>query len=366
VCGWLLTQSLTAAELNVSLNQLPIQLGLYLDHYEDVAANLTINEVLQGNIPWQRSGQNIPTLGISRSAHWFYITLSSTSRIDENLLLSLNSAVLDRIEVYMVRNNTIEQQYLAGDTIPLSQLEYPFRIPAVPLRLNTDTEPTRVLIRATSPAGVEVPLTLMTTAQFAAQQQGEIAFLGALLALFFLCFVSCAILYYFMRDKPFLAFTLFFGGAVVFFMAQTGLGRVWIWGELSEANSRVSLFAACILVASLCLIGQIISLESRYRELIHIVLRFTTYGMLLLSAYFLVIPFHQISADNIIPLMLLALLITFTVMIMAGITALQGSKTALYLFCSWLLLILAYVSFLAYKVNLVERAAMIPAAAEVL
>jgi hypothetical protein len=61
VCGWLLTQSLTAAELNVSLNQLPIQLGLYLDHYEDVAANLTINEVLQGNIPWQRSGQNIPT-----------------------------------------------------------------------------------------------------------------------------------------------------------------------------------------------------------------------------------------------------------------------------------------------------------------
>ncbi len=221
-------------------------------------------------------------------------------------------------------------------------------------------------MRATSSAGVEIPLTLITTAQFAAQQQGEIAFLGALLALFFLCFVSCAILYYFMRDKPFLAFTLFFGGAVVFFMAQTGLGRVWIWGELSEANTRISLFAACILVASLCLIGQIISLESRYRELIHIVLRFTTYGMVLLSAYFLVIPFNQISADNVIPLMLLALLINFTVMIMAGVTALQGSKTALYLFCSWLLLILAYVSFLAYKVNLVERAAMIPAAAEVL
>jgi len=366
LCGWLVTQSLTAAELNVSPNQIPIQLGLYLDHYEDVGASLTIDDLLQGNIPWQRSGQNIPTLGISRSAHWFYITLSSTSRIDDNLLLSFNSAVLDRIEVYMVRNNTIEQQFLVGDTIPISQLEYPFRIPAVPLRLNPDTEPTRVLMRATSSAGVEIPLTLITTAQFAAQQQGEIAFLGALLALFFLCFVSCAILYYFMRDKPFLAFTLFFGGAVVFFMAQTGLGRVWIWGELSEANTRISLFAACILVASLCLIGQIISLESRYRELIHIVLRFTTYGMVLLSAYFLVIPFNQISADNVIPLMLLALLINFTVMIMAGVTALQGSKTALYLFCSWLLLILAYVSFLAYKVNLVERAAMIPAAAEVL
>lgn len=366
LCCLLLLQTASGAELNVSPNQLPISLGQYLDHYEDTEAALGIDDILRGNIPWQRSSQNIPTLGISNSAHWFYIQLSASSPFNEDLIITLDSAVLDRVEFFFLQDNAVIRQTVVGDTIPVSQLEQPFRIPAIPFELDSGNVTTEILFRATSSSGVEIPLTLMTTSQFAVKQQGELPFLGALLAMFFLCFVSCAIMFYFMRDKPFLAFSLFFGGAVVFFLAQSGLGRVWIWGEIGEANSRISLFAACILVTSLCLLGQIITLESRYRELINIVLRFTTYAMLLLSVYFVIIPFEQITADNVIPLMVLALLIAFTVMIMAGITALQGSKTALYLFSSWLLLILAYSAFLAYKVSLIERAALIPLTAETL
>ncbi|MSR11577.1 MAG: HAMP domain-containing histidine kinase [Gammaproteobacteria bacterium] len=85
-------------------------------------------------------------------------------------------------------------------------------------------------------------------------------------------------------------------------------------------------------------------------------LKFLTYAMAPAALYFLIIPFQQITADTVMPLMILSLLITITVLTMAGVAALQGSRTATYLFSSWLLIILAYGSFFAYKINLIERA----------
>ncbi len=43
------------------------------------------------------------------------------------------------------------------------------------------------------------------------------------------------------------------------------------------------------------------------------------------------------------------------VVVLSGITAAQGSRTALYLFLSWILIILAYSSMLAYRFTLIER-----------
>lgn len=346
-----------AAELHVTPNQLPVSLGQYLDYFEDKSRELTIEDMLGTTIPWQRSTQNIPTLGISDSAHWFCLILTGENMLEEDLVLAMQTSALDRTEFYFIQHNQVVRQSIAGDTIPLSQLDYPFRIPVVPFHLNAEETQTRIFIRATSAMGVEIPLTLTTISQFAAEQQTTLPFLGSLLALFTLCFFTCCVLYYFMRDMPFLAYSLFFGGALLFYLAITGLGRVWIWGESVEANSRITLVAGCILLASLCLVGQCITLNSRYRDSINIVLKFLMYAMAPLMLYYLVIPFQQISADNVMPLMILGLLITATVLTMAGITALQGSRTATYLFSSWLLIILAYGSFFIFKLNLVERGA---------
>ena len=295
-------------------------------------------------------------MGISNSAHWFGIILTGENMLEEDLVLTLNAPVLDRAEFYFIQNNQIIRRSVVGDSIPLAELDYPYRIPVVPFHLNALEVETRIFMRATSAVGVEIPLTLTTLGQFTAEQQSTMPFLGGLLSLFTLCFLFSGILYYFMRDTPFLAYTMFFGGAVIFFLTQTGLGRIWIWGENGEANSRISMLSGCLLLASFCLIGQGITLQSRYRDSINIVLKFLTYAMAPAALYFLIIPFQQITADTVMPLMILSLLITITVLAMAAVAALQGSRTATYLFSSWLLIILAYGSFFAFKINLIERA----------
>ncbi len=335
---------------------MPVLLGQYLDYFEDTGRELTIDDIMRMEVPWQRSNQTIPTLGISNSAHWFGIILTGENMLEEDLVLTLNTPVLDRAEFYFIQNNQIIRRSVVGDSIPLAELDYPYRIPVVPFHLNALEVETRIFMRATSAVGVEIPLTLTTLGQFTAEQQSTMPFLGGLLSLFTLCFLFSGILYYFMRDTPFLAYTMFFGGAVIFFLTQTGLGRIWIWGENGEANSRISMLSGCLLLASFCLIGQGITLQSRYRDSINIVLKFLTYAMAPAALYFLIIPFQQITADTVMPLMILALLITITVLTMAGVAALQGSRTATYLFSSWLLIILAYGSFFAFKINLIERA----------
>ncbi len=347
--------TLHAAELHVTTNQLPVFLGQYLDYFEDPLQELGIDDMLAAEVSWQHTIRDIPTLGISGSAHWFHITLTGEEMLQEDLVLKLDTPALDRAEFYFIQRGQVVRKTVVGTTIPLSAQDYPFRIPVVPFRLNALNEETQIYIRATSALGVEMPLTVTTIGQLALDQQSTAIF-GGILALFTLCFFTCCTLYYFMQEKSFLAYTLFLGGALLLFMALTGLGRIWFLGESPEANSRIVLLSGCILLASLCLIGQCITLDSRYRDSINIVLKFLMYAIVPLSLYYLVIPYQQVSSENVMPLMILALIITVTVLSMAGITALQGSRTATYMFSSWLLVILAYGSFFAHKINLVERA----------
>ena len=344
-----------AAELNITQNQLPVILGPYLDYFEDPERVYTIEQMTSDSIDWRRSTQTVPTLGMSRSAHWFCIVLSGENMEDEDLVLALNTPVMDRVEFYFVNGDEVIRTSVVGDTIPLSQLDYPYRIPVVPFEIADEGQYNKIIFRAVSTAGVEIPLTLTTVSLLAESQQVELVFNGALLLLFLLCFTVSVILYWFTRDALFLGVTLFFGGAAVFLSTQTGLGRIWLWPESVGANTRISIISGCVLVASLCVIGRSLQFENRYRDSANIVLRFLTYLMFPLILYFLIIPLDQISSDNVVPLMIIALFTALVVLVMASMTALQGSKAAIYIVTSWVLIILAYATLLIYRFELVER-----------
>jgi signal transduction histidine kinase len=353
----MLTASQTgAAEFNITQNQLPVNLGPYLDYFEDPNREYSIEQMTSDSIEWQRSTQSIPTLGMSKSAHWFCIVLSGENMLDEDLVLALNASVLDRVDFYFVEDEQIVRTFTVGDTIPLSQLDFPYRFPIVPFEIAAEGQQSKIIFRAASSAGVEIPLTLTTASLLAESQVGPLVFDGALLIMFLFCFGVSVILYSYTRDFLFFGVALFFGAGTIFLLTQNGLGRVWFWPESVDANTRISLVSATGLTASLCLIGRALQFENRYRDSINIVLRFLSYSMIPFGLYYLIIPFEQISSDNVVPIMLIALLVAFTVLIMAIVTAVQGSKAAIYLVTSWVLIILAYSTLLIYKFEIVERA----------
>jgi signal transduction histidine kinase len=355
-----------AAELNITQNQLPVNLGPYLDYFEDPEHAYTIEQMTSDSIQWQRSTQTIPTMGMSESAHWFSIVLSGENMLGEDLVLALDTVILDRVEFYFVDGGTVVRTSVVGDTIPLSQLDYPYRFPIVPLEINEEGQRTKIIFRAVSSVGVEIPLTLTTVSLLAESQQSVLVFDGALLVMFLFCFGITVIVFSYTRDPLFLGVSFFFGAGTVFVLTQTGLGRIWFWPESIGSNTRLSLISAIGMMTSLCLIGRMLQFESRYRDSINIVLRFVSYSMIPLVLYYLIIPFDQISSNNVIPLMVIGLLVVLAVLIMASIAAIQGSKAAIYLVTSWVLIIFAYISLLGFKFEIIERTASSAIIAEAL
>lgn len=346
------------AELNVSNDQLPINVALYLDHIEDVSGALTISEILITPQQWSRSTQSVPTLGFSSSAHWYYLELTGDQIAGTELALSIDSPTIDRIEFYQVQDNEIVSAHIAGDTIPLTGQVTAYRIPVFPLLIKNSNANTAIYLRVTSQSGIELPITLSTMQFLLEGQQTEVAFFGALFIFFFLSFVLCSIVYYYFRDKQFLGYTLFFGSSLFFFLSVTGMGRVWFWGESIEINSRIVYLSGALLIISLCLLGQSLNVNNKFRDSIIIVLRFISYAMIPTCLYFVALPFEYISGSNIQTLLSIGLLVAIVVLSLSVMAASQGSRVAIYLICTWTLLILAYLSMLGYKFNIIEKSAI--------
>ncbi|MFK7864735.1 MAG: 7TM-DISM domain-containing protein [Pseudohongiellaceae bacterium] len=348
-------QFVAAAELNVTRNQLPVLLGLYLDHYEDKSQELSIDDILTQDIPWKRSTESIPTLGFTDSAHWFATTLTSKELGSKELVLSSNSPNIDLIQFFIVRQEGRIERYSTGDTVPFLDQKAKFRIPVVPFDMSPSDEPTQIYARIVSQSGIELSLALSTMQDLAMREQGQIAFFGGFLVFFALCFCACWVIYYFLRDKQFLGYTLFFGSSLVFFLTLSGVGKLWLWGESVELSNRLSYLSGAVMIISFSLLGQSLNLDSQYRGRAVIILRFIAYSMVPTALYFLLIPFDYITGGNLKMVMSLGLFVAVIVFAMAGHAAAQGSRVALYLFGTWLLLLIAYVSMLGYKLTWIEK-----------
>jgi hypothetical protein len=229
-------------------------------------------------------------MGMSSSAFWFHIRLTGEDTAGQDLVLSLDSPALDRIEFYFVRDDQLIQKSVLGDSIPTSQQSYPYRIPIVPFEQAPQGSETQVYIRVTSSSGIEIPLTLTTMGLLAVDQQGPLVILGAFFAFLFLCFAASAILYFYLSHRQFLAYALFFGGMIVYFLTTTGMGRVWFWGDTAEINTRLSYVATAFIIMSLYLIGQYLRFDHRYRDSVNLILRFLSYAMLPVAVIFLIVP----------------------------------------------------------------------------
>ena len=86
---------------------------------------------------------------------------------------------------------------------------------------------TRIYFRIRSQVGIEVPLQITSAEALTKDSQSLLAFFGGFFAFLSLCFALCTVLCYIMRERQFFAYTLFFGCTLIFFLSQTGMGRVW-------------------------------------------------------------------------------------------------------------------------------------------
>ena len=153
--------------------------------------------------------------------------VTSEDLAGENLILVLEGPTLDRIDFYIAHDEQIVWQETLGDTVSFDEIALPYRNPVLAFDLAQQDRETRIYFRIRSQVGIEVPLQITSAEALTKDSQSLLAFFGGFFAFLSLCFALCTVLCYIMRERQFFAYTLFFGCTLIFFLSQTGMGRVW-------------------------------------------------------------------------------------------------------------------------------------------
>lgn len=136
--------------------------------------------------------------------------VTSEDLAGKNLILVLEGLTLDQIEFYIAHDDQIVWQETLGDSVSFDEIALPYRIPVLAFDLAQQDRETRIYFRIRSQVGIEVPLQITSAEGLAKDSQSLLAFFSGLFAFLSLCFALCTVLYYIMRERQFITYTLFF------------------------------------------------------------------------------------------------------------------------------------------------------------
>src|SRR5690606_34718811 len=91
--------------------------GAGIEYLEDPTGSLTARELLTGNHAWQRNSAEIFNQGYNGSVWWLRFQLRNASS-QPDWLMEIAYPVLDYLDIYLVRDNSILKHLPLGDKLP--------------------------------------------------------------------------------------------------------------------------------------------------------------------------------------------------------------------------------------------------------
>jgi len=203
----------------------------------------SIHRLLSDNqaLGWTRSHQERVNLGYSRQVYWFRATLLNSQPHDLKRLLEIGYPMLDRVEVYLVRNGAVLQQWTVGDAFPHAERPLLHRMFLLPLQLPAVSE-TQLYLRVQTVSAMQVPLTLWEPAHFDQTDKALLLSYSLLYGGFAIMAIYCFVLWTSIRDSLYLFFMGFVTSYCMLLVTLEGIGFQFLWPNSSFINDRGALY----------------------------------------------------------------------------------------------------------------------------
>ena len=90
-------------------------------YWVDGSDTASIENVLtKGQGHWNPVERDTPNFGFSSDIYWFRLDTSNIENVQQKVLLSIEYAALDKIEIYEVHDGNVTESYLLGDKLPFN------------------------------------------------------------------------------------------------------------------------------------------------------------------------------------------------------------------------------------------------------
>jgi len=185
------------------------------------------------------------TLGLRKEPVWLRIPLQLPAQASPLWLLDIDYAVLNRIDVYLVRGGKVVQQARLGNLQPYSQRPIATRSHALALELQAGASH-ELYLRVETLGGMILPIVLTRPAAFHARALAEQMLQGLLTGLG-LCLVIYSLGQWATTREPlFGKYALLTFGSLLFSVVQFGIGGMYLWRDQLWIEQHTAALAALL------------------------------------------------------------------------------------------------------------------------
>ncbi len=197
--------------------------------WADTASNADLSTVRAG-VPWQAAPNNGMNFGFVSHPVWLYAQVSNVGNDPSRRYLVVDGPVVDHLEVFVVNQGHLADQYHIGNALPYSERLIDSRKFIVPLEFAAQ-QTLDIYIRVRERGSMQVPLQLWQPEAFYQQYQYEQARYAAYFGV-----LICLILYNFcllvsVRTDAYFYYICYISSVLVLQASQTGFGAQYLWPQ---------------------------------------------------------------------------------------------------------------------------------------
>lgn len=196
---------------------------------QENTARLDLSEAMAA----QRAGRFVPgktpvlNFGIGAKPVWLYFSVNNPGSVQVQKRLTIETAWLDSIEIYFVRQGRIIQTYRTGDRMAFGERLIASRY----FLFDYDFAPgeNEVFIRVETPDPMVIPLYLQSRENARIRQMRQDPSYGVVYGFLLALMAYNIILYASLRGARYLSYALYLAMFALMNIAYTGHGFAWLW-----------------------------------------------------------------------------------------------------------------------------------------
>lgn len=326
------------------------------EYFVDETRELTAADIVKrmDQLPWKAVEVRHARFGWSSARVWFRFRLPLEKLRygpSEPVMIEIPSAYLEVVEMYLLRGERLERNWLSGTDVPISQRgtkvlrtgSHTFRI--TPPRLPDDL----YLISIEGHFPLALPLYLHEAQDYAYHHWTGMLFVGGFFGMLALAALFNAFLALSLRSRIYWSYALFVAAITMLYLGHEGLTvqmlfREWPWWVKREMH----VYGALTLLFYAFFVREFLGSRQHMPVLDRLLL--VLVGISGLRAAWMLVQLNQtVAAVGEVAVMLTNLL----VLVIAARAYWLGIRSAIYFFCASLIFNLGMILFMLQETNLV-------------
>jgi diguanylate cyclase (GGDEF)-like protein len=332
--------SVRAATTKVDTAFTHVALGPSVEVLEDPSGRMEFDAVRasSGFAPAPNMGTNF---GFTRSAWWLRITVANTDSADRHVMLREDYPLIDYLDLWEPDRNGGWRHTATGDRTVFATREFAHRDFIFELELPAKSERT-FYVRGASDGPVDLNLTLYESHSLIAALSREQLAYGVYYGGFLVLVLYNFFIFLIVRDRAFFYYLLYATSYGLYFAIHNGIAFEFLWpNDPAWGNQSLLVMLALALIFGLQFTRTFLDTAGFATKLDRVALALQALAFVALVASFFA-PYGLL----ILPLALLTVVVTATIMTLGTLGVIMGYRPARYFMIAWGMLLIGVMAYM--------------------